>query len=129
MLTITNQLLDDLLQKAASTPRLRMNYDLRNASGEDSQRMLNAMLPGTPLPIHRHKDTDETIIILSGRMDEVFYDANGKEMSRVHLDPSKGQYGVQVPAGRYHSVEVFEPSVIEEFKAGRYDPEATDDYI
>lgn len=129
MLTITNQLLDDLLQKAASTPRLRMNYDLRNAAGEDSQRMLNAMLPGTPLPIHRHKDTDETIIILRGRMDEVFYDANGKEMSRVHLDPSKGQYGVQVPAGRYHSVEVFEPSVIVEFKAGRYDPEATDDYL
>jgi cupin fold WbuC family metalloprotein len=129
MLTITNQLLDDLLQKAASTPRLRMNYDLRNAAGEDSQRMLNAMLPGTPLPIHRHKDTDETIIILRGRMDEVFYNANGEEVSRVHLDPSKGQYGVQVPAGRYHSVEVFEPSVIVEFKAGRYDPEATDDYI
>lgn len=106
-----------------------MNYDLRNAAGEDSQRMLNALLPGTPLPIHRHKDTDETVIILKGRMDEVFYDANGKEMARVHLDPSKGQYGVQIPAGQYHSVEVFEPSVIVEFKAGRYDPNISEDCL
>jgi cupin fold WbuC family metalloprotein len=59
----------------------------------------------------------------------VFYNARGEEVGRVHLDASKGQYGVQVPAGRYHSVEVFEPSVIVEFKAGRYDPETTEDYL
>ncbi|NLZ50947.1 MAG: cupin fold metalloprotein, WbuC family [Rikenellaceae bacterium] len=129
MLTITNQLIDNLLEQAASTPRLRKHYDLRNAAREDSQRMLNALLPGTPLPIHRHNDTDETIIILKGRMDEVFYNAKGEEVSRVHLDASKGQYGVQIPASQYHSVEVFEPSVIVEFKAGRYDPETTEDYL
>lgn len=106
-----------------------MHFDLRNEGGEDSQRMLNALLPGTPLPIHRHTDTDETVIILRGKMDEVFYDANGKESGRVHLDASKGNYGVQVPKGQYHGVDVFEPSVIVEFKAGRYDPDSTEDYL
>ena len=129
MLSITSELLDNLLVQASGTPRLRMHFDLRNEGGEESQRMLNALLPGTPLPIHRHNNTDETVIILRGSMDEVFYDANGSEIGRIHLDSQNGQYGCQIPSGRYHSVEVFEPSVIVEFKAGCYDPASTEDYL
>lgn len=128
-MNITDTLLDELQARAAETPRLRMHLDLRNDAEEQSQRMLNALLPGTPLPIHRHRDTNETVIILRGKMDEVFYDAEGKEMERVHLDPSTGEYGVQIPADQYHSVEVYEPSVIIEFKAGKYDPNTTEDYL
>ena len=118
---ITDTLLNELQARAAESPRLRMNLDLRTNPEEQSQRMLNALLPGTQLPIHRHSDTIETVIILRGRMDEVYYDAEGKETGRVHLNPSNGEYGVQIPANQYHSVEVYEPSVIVEFKAGKYE--------
>ena len=91
--------------------------------------MLNALLPGTQLPIHRHSDTIETVIILRGRMDEVYYDAEGKETDRVHLNPSNGEYGVQIPANQYHSVEVYEPSVIVEFKAGKYEKDSTEECL
>jgi cupin fold WbuC family metalloprotein len=126
---ITDKLLDELQARAAETPRLRMHLDLRNNDEELSQRMLNALLPGTPLPIHRHTDTNETVIILQGNMDEVFYDASGKEIDRIHLNPSTGEYGVQIPANQYHGVEVYEPSVIVEFKAGKYDRDSTEDYL
>lgn len=126
---ITDKLLDELQTQANKTPRLRMNLDLRNNPEEQSQRMLNSLLPGTPLPIHRHTDTSETVIILRGRMDEVFYDSEGKEIDRVHLNPSSGEYGIQIPANQYHSVEVYEPSVIVEFKAGKYNKETTENYL
>ena len=126
---ITDTLLNELQARAAESPRLRMNLDLRNNPEEQSQRMLNALLPGTQLPIHRHRDTSETVIILRGRMDEVYYDAEGKETDRVHLDPSNGEYGVQIPANQYHSVEVYEPSVIVEFKAGKYEKDSTEECL
>ena len=69
---ITQALLDDLTAQAKASPRLRMNYDLRNSAEDGSQRMLNALEPGTPLPIHRHTKSSETVVCLRGRLQEVF---------------------------------------------------------
>ncbi|MCR5780980.1 MAG: WbuC family cupin fold metalloprotein [Bacteroidaceae bacterium] len=126
---INDELMDDLSAKAQASPRLRMNLDLRNSPEDQSQRMLNAMLPGTVLPIHRHTTTSEVVIILRGKMDEMFYDENGNETHRFHLDPTKGNCALSIPRGIWHSVEVFEPTVIFEAKDGPYAPLAPEDIL
>ena len=123
---IDNVLFDDLQDKAKISPRLRMHYDLRPTADDQSQRILNALEPGTDLPIHRHNTSSETIFLLRGRLDEIFYDDNGNETQRIHLNPSAGVYGCNIPIGQWHSIEVFEPSVIIEMKDGRYDPKASE---
>lgn len=120
MIEIDNKLISDLLGQAAVSPRLRQNYDLRTSSGDGSQRMLNALLPGTVVPIHRHPNSNESVILIRGKVDEILYDEEGNEIGRCHLDPSAGSFGCVVPAGAWHSVEVYEPSVIYEAKDGRY---------
>ena len=118
---IDDKLLDELLAEAAQSPRLRMNRDLRNTPADQSQRMLNALLPGTVLPIHRHEETSETVVIMRGKMDEVFYDGeHGSEIARFTLDVRLGHYGMSIPRGMWHSVEVHEPTVIVEMKDGPY---------
>lgn len=117
---IDKELLDSLFEKAKVSERLRHNYDMRTSSADNSQRMLNALLPGTEVPIHRHPMSSENVICLCGKMDEVQYDENGVEVKRIHLNPSDGNYGCIVPANVWHSVEVFEPSVIYEAKDGKY---------
>lgn len=97
-----------------------MNYDLRTSSDDGGQRMLNALMPGTNVPIHRHPQSNENVILLCGKMVEVLYDNEGVETERIHLDPSLGIYGCVVPAGAWHTVEVLEPSVIYEAKDGKY---------
>ena len=124
---IDDNLLEGLFAEAKTSPRLRMNMDLRNSGGDGSQRMLNALLPGTVVPIHRHRETSETTVILRGRLFMVFYDDMGGQTDRFLLDPSLGNHGVQIPRGRWHSVEVLEPSVILEMKEGRYAPLAPED--
>lgn len=120
---IDDKLLDELLAEAAQSPRLRMNRDLRNTPDDQSQRMLNALLPGTVLPIHRHEETSETVVIMRGKMDEVFYDGeHGSEIARFTLDVRLGHYGMSIPRGMWHSVEVHEPTVIVEMKDGPYVP-------
>ena len=120
---IDDKLLDELLAEAAQSPRLRMNRDLRNTPADQSQRMLNALLPGTVLPIHRHEETSETVVIMRGKMDEVFYDGeHGSEIARFTLDVRLGHYGMSIPRGMWHSVEVREPTVIVEMKDGPYVP-------
>ena len=120
---IDDKLLDELLAEAAQSPRLRMNRDLRNTPADQSQRMLNALLPGTVLPIHRHEETSETVVIMRGKMDEVFYDGEqGSEIARFTLDVRLGHYGMSIPRGMWHSVEVHEPTVIVEMKDGPYVP-------
>ena len=126
---IDDKLLDGLQQQAKACERKRVHFDLRNNAGENSQRMLNVMEPGTVVPIHRHVDTIETVVILRGKMDEIYYDAVGKETQRIHLDASKGCYGLQIPMGQYHSVEALTPCTIIEIKAGKYDPEKTEDFF
>lgn len=137
MLEIDNKFISELLSEAAENPRLRQNYDLRTSSDENSQRMLNALLPGTVVPIHRHPHSTENVLLLHGKLVEVFYEeerpgdgieqkqdmAIGRrfhETARIVLDPSSGSYGCVVPTGVWHTVEVMEPSVIYEAKDGKY---------
>lgn len=120
MIQIDKKLINDLFDKAVVSDRKRMNYDLRTSSNDSSQRMLNALLPGSIVPIHRHPKSNENVILLCGKLVEVIYDAEGKEIERIHLDPSVGNFGCVVPAGSWHTVEVLEPSVIYEAKDGKY---------
>ena len=124
---INDKLLDELQQKARTSERLRAAMDLRNDANEQSQRMLNALEPGTIVPIHRHPTTAETCLLLRGRLDEIFYDDNGNEIARHHFNTANGVYGLQIPAGQWHTIEVFEPSVILEVKAGSYAPSRPED--
>lgn len=120
MIKIDEKLINDLFDKAVVSDRKRMNYDLRTSPNDGSQRMLNALLPGSIVPIHRHPNSNENVLCLSGKLVEVIYDAEGNETERIHLDPSVGNFGCVVPAGAWHSVEVQEPSVIYEAKDGKY---------
>lgn len=112
--------LDSLLEQAKANPRLRQNYDLRTSPADTSQRMLNALLPKTEVPIHMHAESTESVIILCGKVEEIIYDKDGNEAERIILDPSMGSYGYVVPKGVWHSVEVLEPSVIFEAKDKKY---------
>ena len=117
---INKELLDNLFEQAKENPRLRQNFDLRTSSGDNSQRMLNALLPGTVVPVHRHPHSNENVILLCGKLVEVFCDDDGNETERIPLDPVVSNYGCVVPPGVWHTVEVLEPSVIYEAKDGRY---------
>ena len=127
-MTIDKDLIERLFAEATASPRLRMNYDLRDSELDSSQRMLNALLPKTQLPIHRHKKTSETVVVICGSMDEIIFDENGRETKRVHLGPALGNYGCQIPKGVWHSVEVFEPTVIIEAKEGRYGEDGSEQF-
>lgn len=120
MIPIDNNLVSDLLRQAAGNPRLRQNYDLRTTPSDGSQRMLNALLPGTEVPIHRHPNSNESVVLICGKLDEVVFDPAGNEAERIHLDAAAGNFGCVVPVGEWHTVEVLEPSVIIEVKDGRY---------
>ena len=117
---INKDLIDKLFVEAKENPRLRQNLDLRTSSEDSSQRMLNALLPGTVVPIHRHPNSTENVFLLCGKLVEVIYDEDGNEKERILLDPSAGSYGCVVPQGAWHTVEVLEPSVIYEAKDGKY---------
>ena len=120
MIQIDKKLISELFDKAVVSDRKRMNYDLRTSADDNSQRMLNALLPGTEVPIHRHPNSNENVILLCGKLVEVLYDSEGNEIERYHLNPSTGNFGCVVPAGAWHTVEVLEPSVIYEAKDGKY---------
>ena len=127
---INKSLLDNLLEQAAASPRLRMNYDLRTSLEDGSQRMLNAMLPGTVLPIHRHTKTTEVLVLLRGKMEEIFYEENPlRETSRVLLEAGGSVQGLSIPIGQWHGINVLEPTVILECKDGKYEPLAQEDMI
>lgn len=117
---LNKDFLDKLFEQAKGNPRLRQNFDLRTSANDNSQRMLNALLPGTVVPIHRHPQSTENVFLLCGKLVEVIYDERGDEKERILLDPAAGNYGCVVPQGAWHTVEVLEPSVIYEAKDGRY---------
>ncbi len=119
--------LEGLLEKAAESERRRTNFDMRTSAEDGSQRMLNVLLPGTQVPIHRHRETAETVIVLSGRLVEVFYDDKGVECARYDLCPAEGRFGLQIPKGMWHTVIVTEPCVMFEAKDGAYAPLTSDD--
>lgn len=141
--------LGKLFEQATMNPRLRQSFDLRTSSADNSQRMLNALLPGTVVPIHRHPNSTENVFLLCGKLVEVIYEevnpflsplkkgdtstfdrgmdamnvTNGRrfqEVERIHLDPTVGNHGCVIPKGAWHTVEVLEPSVIYEAKDGKY---------
>lgn len=120
---ITQELLDDLTAAAKASPRLRMNRDLRNSPSDGSQRMLNAMEPGTVLPIHRHRSTSETVVCLRGHLRQFFYNDNGEVTEVIDLAPGSDCMALNIPAGQWHSVEALESgTVILEAKDGPYEP-------
>ena len=125
---IDKKLFDSLMQSAAASPRLRMNMDLRNSPEDKSQRMLNALLPGAVVPIHRHPNSNESVILLRGKVDEIIYNESGNEIGRYRLDSTSGNFGCVVPAGAWHTVEVSEPSVIFESKDGRYGEDGSETF-
>ena len=150
---INKEFLDSLFEQAKENPRLRQNLDLRTSSADTSQRMLNALLPGTVVPIHRHEDTTETVVCLSGNLDEVIYEdvvtyeknasealpmaidaqdvtrkVEYREVQRIHLCPAEAKYGCQIPKGAWHTVEVIEPSVIFEAKDGKYGEDGSETF-
>ena len=140
MIEIDKKFITDLLVKAAENPHLRQNFDLRTSPEDNSQRMLNALLPGTEVPIHRHPNSIENVLLLQGKLVEILYEEERlgdgfergmdaqdvtaghrlRETARIVLDPSSGSFGCIVPAGIWHTVEVIEPSVIYEAKDGKY---------
>lgn len=126
-MNFTQQLLNELTAQAKASPRLRMNMDLRNSPEDSSQRMLNAILPGSVVPVHRHRSTSETVVCLRGCVDEIFYDDSGHETARFRLDPSVGSFGLQIPAGQWHTLVALQPSVIVEFKDGKFAPMGKED--
>ena len=127
---IDKKLLDDLSAQAKANPRLRQSYDLRTTPDDNSQRMLNALEPGTIMPIHRHKNTSETMVMVRGKLKQRFHDDNGNITDEFIMEPC-GQYSiVQIEAGRWHSLEVLEEgTVIFETKDGAYEPVAPSDLI
>lgn len=120
---ITQALLDELTAKAKASPRLRMNYDLRNSAEDGSQRMLNAIEPGSPLPIHRHRHSSETVVCLRGRLQEFFYNETGEKTEVIELSPDGPVVALNIPIGQWHTVRVLESgTVILECKDGPYEP-------
>ena len=128
---ITQEFLDRLSEQAKGNPRLRMHYDLRDSADDQSQRMLNAIEPGTVIPIHRHTMTSETVTCIRGHVCEIFYeecDGKLKETLRCEMTPGGDSPLIQVPAGVWHTCRSLESgSVILEFKNTKYDPETTEE--
>lgn len=120
-----------LMVLAKASPRLRMNYDLRNSDADQSQRMLNAIEPGSPLPIHRHRKTSETVVCLRGRLVWEFYEELERRCTeRIELSPNGRVVALNVPAGRWHTVRSLESgSVILEMKDGGYEPIGPEDIL
>lgn len=127
---IDKELLDELTARAKVSPRLRMNFDLRDSVEDGSQRMLNAIEPGTVIPVHRHTMTSEDVVVLRGRAEEVFFDDHGKETGRWLLVPGSEMPAIHVPIGQYHTCRSLESgTVIIEFKNTKYDPATTEDIL
>ena len=140
--------LDALLESAKASDRMRMNCDMRTTPEDSSQRMLNALLPGTEVPIHRHPMSNETVMCLRGKLVEILYEevtpgtgfergmdaqdvTNGRrlrETCRYVLEPAAGNYGCMVPPGVWHTVRVLEPSVIFEAKDGGYGKDGSEQW-
>ena len=125
---IDQQALDELTARAKDSPRLRMNLDLRNSPADQSQRMLNAIEPGTVLPIHRHRTTSETVVCIRGHFEEYFYDVSGARTAVVDMVP--GGNVLNIPAGWWHSLRSLESgTVLLEVKEGAYEPIGEEDIL
>ena len=129
-MVITNEILDELTAKAKENPRLRCNLDMRNSADDQSQRMLNALEPGTVMPIHRHLASSETVIIIRGRIRWLFYDKQGRITESTELWSDGDVRMLNVEKGRWHSLECLESgSVLFESKDGPYHPLEEDEIM
>lgn len=129
-MNINNSLLDSLSAEASNSARLRMAHDMRTAATDNSQRMLNALEPGTELPVHRHRDTSESCLVIRGKAEEIFYDDNGCITERVLMQPGSECVGVNIEKGRWHKIISLEPgTVIFEAKDGAYEPLKPEDIL
>lgn len=127
---IDQTLLDSLTEQAKTNPRLRQAFDLRTTPNEGSQRILNAVEPGTVLPIHRHRGSTETIVVLRGKVVQHYYNEKGEMVASYELAPNADQVAMSVPVGQWHALESLEEgSVILECKDGAYEPLATEDIM
>lgn len=126
---IDDALLDRVSAEAHESERLRMNYNLHESLDAKAQRLLNALEPGTIVPIHRHRHTAETYILLRGRIDVLFYNDAGAETQRFCLNPIAGNYGVHIPISQWHTLEVHASSVILAVMDGPYQPIAPEDLL
>ena len=127
-MVITTEILDALSAKAKACERLRMNYDLRTSPDDQSQRMLNALEPGTLMPIHRHPTTCETIVLLRGSIKELLYDEKGNLTESVILKAGTEPSAMNIPAGAWHSLECLEPgTILFEAKDGAFEPRREED--
>ena len=123
------EFLNTLCEQARENSRLRVNYDLRNSASDTSQRMLNALFPGTIVPIHRHPDTSEVMMVVRGSVREHFYDSEGNLMESFFLKAGEDCL-IKIPAGQFHNLECLEEgTVIFEAKDGAYAPTSPEDII
>ena len=130
MKIINKELLDEITRQAKESPRLRMNYNLHDNLDAKTQKLLNALEPGTILPIHRHPNTNETYLLLRGKLNVILYNDKKEVLETMHLDTANGNYGLDIPAGQWHSVEVLESgTVILEVKDGPYFPFQPEDIL
>ena len=130
MKIINKDLLDEITRQAKESPRLRMNYNLHDNLDAKAQKLLNALEPGTILPIHRHPNTNETYLLLRGKLNVILYNDKKEVLETMHLDTANGNYGLDIPAGQWHSVEVLESgTVILEVKDGPYIPFQPEDIL
>ena len=130
-MVINQAILDNLTEQAKASPRLRMNLDLRNSDADQSQRMLNAIEPGSPLPIHRHMKSSETVVCLRGRLVEEFYDNLERICTEaIELRPDGPVVALNIPIGQWHTVRALESgTVIMEVKDGPYEPTGPEDIL
>ena len=127
---IDNILLDKLTAQAQASPRLRMNLDLRNSAKDSSQRMLNAIEPGSVVPIHRHQKTSETLVVLRGRVVEEYYSSEGVVVATYELAAGGPVCALNIPAGQWHTLRALDPgTVILEMKDGPYEPVREEDVL
>ena len=123
-------LLNGLTEQAKENPRLRQNYDMRNSEYDGSQRMLNALEPGTVMPIHRHRSSSETMIVIKGSLKEYFYDDMGNVIGEWVCAPNTDCVGLNVPAGQWHNLECLESgTVLFEAKDGSWEPLKDEDVL
>ena len=129
-MVIDEKFFDSLSEQARSNPRLRQSFDLRTTPNDDSQRMLNALEPGTVMPIHRHRNSSETVVLLRGSFRELFFDDDGSLTEEVLVKDGGMNKVLQVEKGRWHSLECLETgTVIFEAKDGGYEPLTEMDFL
>ena len=125
---IDRKILDELTARAKASPRLRMNLDLRNSPEDQSQRMLNAIEPGTVLPVHRHRKSSETVVCIRGHFEEYFYDPEGRLTEVIDMFP--GGPVINIPVGQWHNLKSLESgTVLLECKDGAFEALGEEDIL